>query len=89
MNPEDLTIVEYLDTSGDYNKKHVYLFPQRRELTIQEREKIALALLGTIPYYLGNLGKGKTMKFPVFLSHRQRSKMKRNYRRYKKWRKKH
>lgn len=85
-NPDNITIAEYLDTSQDYNVKHVYLFPEARELSRDEREDLALSLLATVPNYKQLTVKRKSMKFPVFLTHRQRAILRRKYRRYDKWR---
>jgi len=67
MNPEDFTITEYLDQKGNHNRKYIYLFPEKKELTYQEREDMALSLLAVLPRYLGKATTMKsTTKFPVF-----------------------
>jgi len=96
-NPNPIQICEYLDTTGEYNRKHVYFFPEARELTHEEREDIALSLLATLPHTYNTklLSKGipnkssKKLKFPIFLNTRQRQILKQKWKRYVKWRKRH
>lgn len=89
-NPEDITITEYLGTE---NRKHIYLFPAKKQLTHQERRDLALSLLATlprytVPRYLGRGNNNKTsVKYPVFLNQDDRATLKRKWKRYRKWRK--
>lgn len=87
MNPESLTITEYLNNSD--GRKHIYIFPQAYQLNYEERERFALALLLTLPRIrgMGNSMKLPT-KFPVFLTTQQRKILKKEWRRYMKWRRK-
>lgn len=85
-NPQDITITEYL---GDGDRKYIYLFPEKRELSFEERQDLALSLLATLPYVVPRyLGTGNTIKsYPIFLSHKQRQILKSKWKRYCKWRK--
>jgi len=88
MNPEDLTITEYLSNG---NRKHIYIFPEGKQLQHQERQDLALSLLATLPTprYLGKGETIKSSKYPIFLSTQQRKILKQKWKRYIKWRKKH
>lgn len=97
-NPKDITITEYLQTDTYAPVKHIYLFPEGKQLTHKEREDLALSLLATLPHYtpryLGESNPKKTPrklphKFPVFLNTQQRQILKRKYKRYDRWRKRH
>lgn len=89
-NPDDMTITEYLDTTPEPPHRHIYLFPEKRELTIKEVKNIALSLLAILPRLtVKRLLEKTSSKFPVFLNQEDRATVKQKYKRYKRWRKRH
>ena len=84
-NPQDISLVEYLNND---QIKHIYMFPEGRQLNHEERTKLAAALIVTLPRYLGESNTMQTSRNPYFISKELRKEIKIQWRRYKKWRKK-
>lgn len=74
-NPEDISIVEYLDSNS--GNKHIYLFPFGLELSYEQRKDLALSLLSTL--YSVN-------KDEIRITAQIRRELKAKWKKYLRWR---